>query len=723
MTPIESVYVEISDLELDTYTDINGEFIFDDLYPVEYDLSFTHFDYVPQDIFDVVVISNDTTELDVVMDEYGAIGGTVSDTLGSPIDGVIVTDINTGYADTTQANGEYLLTRLVPGLHDISFLHTIYGTATIENVIVNSGQTTVLNVTLDGLPLCNYVVGDVNNSSSLNVLDPLYGMYYFMGGADPPYLCECTVGNEWTVACDANGNCVFNGLDLAAMYDYFRHYSSEVTPCPDCPPAEWPLSNSKFEEIIASIDFDYNSPVINLKDYTQPKSENILLTDDGVELWFGNVDGSPIDALPGQAVGINVYISMAPSTPVGCFNLPLGADDTYISGFLSESQGHVYGLTDWDIVEFVPVDGSPPNPAGWSSQSLMAVIEFGGPFLGDWLHYETPTLLGTFVLQTIDDSSLVNQTVQCIGPGISSRQGAAVFGDNTALIEHEVTQHFSPIHFLDPNAYAGALEGTVTDNAQNPIEGALVTVEGTANFDMTESDGTFLIENIVAGTYDIGFSHHFYQDTLLTGISIAVNDTATADMILYEGTEHEITLMYGTMSGAPLNAVIGSRLNIDVYMQTGTDVWIEYLNIALGLENQYFDSLLSENEGQYFDVLPQWDEVFFNAPAGSPPNPAGWSAESMVGFCHIVPPIDNPRLNCPTPTKIATFVVKIPNDSSLIGDTVMCEIRRHHGRLRIRIYRIFQPHSFCRSSVGHGRSHRYCYQRRPATGYGCNCNS
>jgi parallel beta-helix repeat protein len=67
MVPIESVHVVISYLGLDTYTDSNGDYIFEDLLPDEYDLIFTHPDFAPQYYYDVVVISNETTDLDVIL--------------------------------------------------------------------------------------------------------------------------------------------------------------------------------------------------------------------------------------------------------------------------------------------------------------------------------------------------------------------------------------------------------------------------------------------------------------------------------------------------------------------------------------------------------------------------------------------------------------------------------------------------------------------------------
>ena len=96
-----------------------------------------------------------------------------------------------------------------------------------------------------------------------------------------------------------------------------------------------------------------------------------------------------------------------------------------------------------------------------------------------------------------------------------------------------------------------------------------------------------------------------------------------------EALENDIVIHYGNPDGSPIDAVVGERLEIDVYIQTDDGILIDYIAFALGLEDQYFDSLLSYYEGQVYDVMLLWQVIEFNLPAGSPPNPAGWSAESF----------------------------------------------------------------------------------------------
>jgi len=85
-------------------------------------------------------------------------------------------------------------------------------------------------------PVCDYVVGDVNDNSNFNGLDVTYGVAYFKGGAPPPYECECTSGNTWFVGGDTNQSCSYNGLDVTYNVSYFKTGTNPPQPCSDCPP-------------------------------------------------------------------------------------------------------------------------------------------------------------------------------------------------------------------------------------------------------------------------------------------------------------------------------------------------------------------------------------------------------------------------------------------------------------------------------------------------------
>jgi hypothetical protein len=85
--------------------------------------------------------------------------------------------------------------------------------------------------------LCDYIIGDVNNSGGYNGLDVTYGVAYLKGGDLPSYECECTEGSVWYVAGDVNSSCNYNGLDITYGVAYFKGGADPI-PCADCPSVE-----------------------------------------------------------------------------------------------------------------------------------------------------------------------------------------------------------------------------------------------------------------------------------------------------------------------------------------------------------------------------------------------------------------------------------------------------------------------------------------------------
>jgi uncharacterized protein (TIGR02145 family) len=81
--------------------------------------------------------------------------------------------------------------------------------------------------------------------------------------------------------------------------------------------------------------------------------------------------------------------------------------------------------------------------------------------------------------------------------------------------------------------YYGFLTGTITDAANSqPIEGALVTVEGTSYNAVTASNGTYLIEDIETGIYSVTASIEGYHPETITGVEILILETTTVNFSL-----------------------------------------------------------------------------------------------------------------------------------------------------------------------------------------------
>jgi len=238
--------------------------------------------------------------------------------------------------------------------------------------------------------------------------DVTYLINYFRGRVPA---CGLDIG-FWYSA-DVNGDCRVLGTDVRCLLDYFHGIGSinhccDVAPCwitpdsiPAMPPSGWPNCN-------------YLS--LNDEDLL-PYDDNSFL-DDYVSLWIGNLDGSPIIAIPGERVNIDVYIQTDFYTYGGDLHIPLGYQDQYFDSLLSVNEGSILSsFAYWDTVLFIGAYGSPPNQPGWSSESFMGWSERIGPFDSPYLNFITPTKILTFVAKTVNNPALEGDTIQCLGIG------------------------------------------------------------------------------------------------------------------------------------------------------------------------------------------------------------------------------------------------------------------------------------------------------------------
>jgi len=95
----------------------------------------------------------------------------------------------------------------------------------------------------------------------------------------------------------------------------------------------------------------------------------------------------------------------------------------------------------------------------------------------------------------------------------------------------------------------GNITGTVTNSiTTDPIEGALVTVEGTSYSAITVSDGTYLIDEIEIGTYTITASAEGYYPLTTTGVEVLTFETTTVDFNLYISQAYNLDYGYQMIS-------------------------------------------------------------------------------------------------------------------------------------------------------------------------------
>ena len=168
--------------------------------------------------------------------------GTITGTVNSEdatLSDVIVTTYDSENAvvavDTSGLSGEYLVT-LPGGTYHELFQKSGFRDTTLQDIVVNYEQNTVISVQMQFRGGCEYTLGDVNGSGTFNGIDVTYSVGYFKGGPVPPISCDCPPHGIIFAAGDVNNSCSFNGIDVTYMVGYFKGGPAPVA-CADCPPA------------------------------------------------------------------------------------------------------------------------------------------------------------------------------------------------------------------------------------------------------------------------------------------------------------------------------------------------------------------------------------------------------------------------------------------------------------------------------------------------------
>jgi hypothetical protein len=387
-------------------------------------------------------------ESEVVIDEFlGAIGGTVKNAVSEPIAGAIVYSTSPVFEDTTDSFGNYVLYGFDPGAYNVVYSHPGFLDSTMSGISVTEGDTTRVHVQLSSLP------NDVGVSSIISPSDTIV--------MNTPVIVSCEVNNYGTemqtfdIIFEAqvlnSSNIEFT--DTISLFDV-PGYSIDTI--------------SGFNNFYPSLDTIYvlksytnlSTDMNNANDTTLESSSCIQ----GVSLWYGNLDSSPMLASIGNTIDVDVYIATSPSVYVADMLICLGSDDLYIDSLLSLSDGVIhYPLTTWEVAQFLSPDSNPPNPPGWSSQAFYGFASLGRAKDSPWLHVETPTKIITFAAKIVDDPGIVGQTLPAIGKGLNIYQGPTNMGDTLGNFGYPVYESFNQLHFIE-NALCDYIPGDMNGN-------------------------------------------------------------------------------------------------------------------------------------------------------------------------------------------------------------------------------------------------------------------
>ena len=129
-----------------TVTAEDGKYVIEDLPEGTYDVLVTASGYGGEVQAGVVVSVGETTsDVDFALADGGTISGTVTESDGTPTEGVTVfaTEPNAGFGfTTTTSDGTYSIGDLASGVYDVRTLASGFGTSIQDNVVVTAGQVT-----------------------------------------------------------------------------------------------------------------------------------------------------------------------------------------------------------------------------------------------------------------------------------------------------------------------------------------------------------------------------------------------------------------------------------------------------------------------------------------------------------------------------------------------------------------------------------------------------
>jgi hypothetical protein len=133
------------------------------------------------------------------------------------------------------------------------------------------------------------------------------------------------------------------------------------------------------------------------------------------------------------------------------------------------------------------------------------------------------------------------------------------------------------------------------------------------------------------------------------------DSTAGSVWFFTTSTAVEVRVYYGNPDGGPIETELGERFDLPVFIHTEPHAYGGSILLALGVNGQYIDSLLSATEGEIMYPFTDWDAAYFNTIAEYEP---GWFTESFQGFYELYPPYTSPALHFDVPTQILTLKMK-----------------------------------------------------------------
>lgn len=174
--PLNNCSVILNPLGLTTVTGSDGTFRFTNIEGGQWSIQVSKVEYVANSR-SITVIPGEESRIDFLLYKEsaskGIISGTVKDSkTGEPLSGCNVLLQPTGMSTTTETNGYYVFSNLVPGEYFLSVTKSNYHSNSRNNINVNAGETSTVDMLLeefdgtDRLPDVGFLMAEEITSSS-----------------------------------------------------------------------------------------------------------------------------------------------------------------------------------------------------------------------------------------------------------------------------------------------------------------------------------------------------------------------------------------------------------------------------------------------------------------------------------------------------------------------------------------------------------------------------
>ncbi|MBI9037952.1 MAG: carboxypeptidase regulatory-like domain-containing protein [Bacteroidales bacterium] len=548
--PIVGASIVVDGTAFSATSGSNGEYLIEDIPAGNYDITATADNYYAETKTNQEVISGENTKIDFSLVRIpGIILGAIIDSVTlNPIEGAIVTLEGTTYTAISGEDGSYLITDIYPGIYSVSASANNYYPQTKTNQEVISGETTKIDFSLIRIP--GIISGIITDSETLN---PIEGAIVTLEGTT--YSATTAEDGSYSITDIYPGT-----FDVTATAN--TYYSETIT------------NQEVISDETTVIDFSLvRIPGIISGTITDSKTLNLIegaiVTLEGTT-YFATTAEDGTYSITDIYPGIYEVIATAENYyPEAKTDQEVISGETGIIDFALEPMPGIISGTVIDSEFFYPIEG--------------AIITIEGT---------------TYSAQSGADGTYL---IEDIVPGIYDLTATSEkYYPKTISGRVVVSEQTTIVNFTLDEIPTGKLSGIVIDSETlNPIENVEITVEGTLYSATTNSNGNYLIEDVVVGTYSIIANANGYYTKIAPNEEIINDQTTIVDFKLFKIPSGSIAgIITESGTGNPIEGAMISVLGTSY--STISNQLGEYLiqDVGMGIY-----SVTASSNGYYSDTI------------------------------------------------------------------------------------------------------------------------